>query len=204
MKKVLVSAIVIASVFAWNQAMANASLETSYNPTIKDKVLLEKIELGLEKMSNARLWEIDERIENILDKLERNSRLEYLIYAIHDDVNSLLEGSSSEESVINSIIWDNTTSKVDLDEDEMDEDDKNEEDDKDEELSVSDIPTKALDYISANYGNLEIVSAERDEEELDVELSDGTELEFTLDGTFIQVDSDEDENDDEDDDEDED
>ena len=49
------------------------------------------------------------------------------------------------------------------------------------------IPAKILEYVTTNYPDNFIVDIEKDHQ-IDVELNDGLDLEFSLDGDFIRID----------------
>lgn len=55
------------------------------------------------------------------------------------------------------------------------------------------IPTKfldknLLDYLAKNYPNAKVVKADRDAQDVEVELSNGVELKFDLNGQFLRLD----------------
>ncbi len=65
-------------------------------------------------------------------------------------------------------------------------------------VETSTLPQNILDYISENYPDLTIVEAEiEDNQNFEIELSDGTELIFNSQGEFLGVDNEENEFDDE-------
>ena len=50
------------------------------------------------------------------------------------------------------------------------------------------VPAEVKSYVEANYSGAEIISWERDNDEQEVELSDGTDLEFDSKGKFLKQD----------------
>ena len=68
-------------------------------------------------------------------------------------------------------------------------------DDDDEHVDPSQLPQAILDYIAANYPDATITKAELDDGKYEVYLSNGLELYFSLDGTFIGLDDDDDDDD---------
>lgn len=60
------------------------------------------------------------------------------------------------------------------------------------------IPQAILDYVAANYPNNTIVDWDLEDDYQEVELDNGIELEFTLDGVFIRIDMDDDEDEEDD------
>jgi len=50
------------------------------------------------------------------------------------------------------------------------------------------VPTEVKSYVEANHSGAEIISWERDNDEQEVELSDGTDLEFDSKGKFLKQD----------------
>lgn len=67
--------------------------------------------------------------------------------------------------------------------------------DDDSQLPPSVIPQAILDYVAQHYPNNFVTDWELEEGYQEVELDNGLELEFTLDGTFIRVDDDNDDDD---------
>jgi hypothetical protein len=67
--------------------------------------------------------------------------------------------------------------------------------DDDSELPNSVIPQPILDYVALNYPNNFITDWELEINYQEVELNNGIELEFTLDGVFIRIDNDNDDDD---------
>lgn len=59
---------------------------------------------------------------------------------------------------------------------------------KDAKLPMKAIPMEILDYVKNNYKNAHVMSWEMDNDEQEVELSDGTDLEFDLKGKFLKED----------------
>lgn len=68
--------------------------------------------------------------------------------------------------------------------------------DADSELPNSVVPQPILDYVAQNYPNNFITDWELEDNYQEVELNNGIELEFTLDGVFIRVDDNNDDDDD--------
>ncbi len=64
-------------------------------------------------------------------------------------------------------------------------------DEEEDEIDPSALPQNIIDYIFSNYAEPVIVEAEMEDEGYEVELSDGTELLFDIDGNFIAEDQDE-------------
>lgn len=60
----------------------------------------------------------------------------------------------------------------------------------DRQVNISDLPAAITAYVSQNYPNLTIVSAEIDDNMYEIELSNGTELYFDLNGNFLYADFD--------------
>lgn len=60
------------------------------------------------------------------------------------------------------------------------------------------IPQAILDYVAANYPNNTIVDWDLEDDYQEVELDNGLELEFTLDGVFVRIDMDDDEDEEDD------
>jgi hypothetical protein len=71
-------------------------------------------------------------------------------------------------------------------------------DDDEERLDDAQLPDALLAYLNENYPGAVIAFAERDDDEIEVYLTDGTELVFSLDGVFIESDDDDDDRDDDD------
>jgi len=69
--------------------------------------------------------------------------------------------------------------------------------DADSELPNSVVPQPILDYVAQNYPNNFITDWELEDNYQEVELNNGVELEFTLDGVFIRVDDNNDDDDNE-------
>lgn len=67
-------------------------------------------------------------------------------------------------------------------------------DEKDDDITVSesDLPASIGSYLAENHPDASILRAERDDDGYDIYLSDGRELEFTLDGAFSGYDDDDD------------
>ncbi len=61
--------------------------------------------------------------------------------------------------------------------------------DKDEPISSTQLPSKATEFISQYFPSASIVSAQKDNDEYDVTLSEGTKIEFNKDGEWIDVDA---------------
>lgn len=79
-------------------------------------------------------------------------------------------------------------------EEEMDDEDEDEDGDEDEGEVVTEYPTAIDEYVAANHPNATIVEVVLyDDGTYEVELSDGTELEFDTDGNFLEEEMDEDE-----------
>lgn len=55
-------------------------------------------------------------------------------------------------------------------------------------LPTSVLPKGIADYISKNYAGQNVVKIEKEKKKYEVELGDGTELEFDLNGKFLKVD----------------
>ncbi len=85
-----------------------------------------------------------------------------------------------------------------------DDDEDDEEGEDDDDIDPTALPQSILDYIAANYPGVEIDEAEVDDDGYEVELDNGVELYFDLDGNLVGTDDDEDSDEDEGSDEDED
>ncbi|MEE4278822.1 MAG: DUF5666 domain-containing protein [Halieaceae bacterium] len=73
--------------------------------------------------------------------------------------------------------------------------------DRDEErLDSSELPEAVLNFLAERFPNTDIAFIERDDEEIEVYLANGTEVVFDLDGGFIEADVDDDDDDDSDED----
>ncbi|WP_423819720.1 PepSY-like domain-containing protein [Salinimicrobium sp. TIG7-5_MAKvit] len=57
-----------------------------------------------------------------------------------------------------------------------------------EAIPASALPAKIATYLSANHANAQVVGWEKDDNEQEIELSDGTELEFDAEGNFRKLD----------------
>jgi len=55
-------------------------------------------------------------------------------------------------------------------------------------IPVAAIPDEIRTYIEKNHSGAEIISWEKDNDEQEVELSDGTDLEFDINGKFLKMD----------------
>jgi hypothetical protein len=71
-------------------------------------------------------------------------------------------------------------------------------DDDEERIDPDALPQAAVDYLAANYPAADIAFIERDDDEIEVYLTDGTEVVFDLDGNFLESDLDDDDEDDDD------
>ena len=78
------------------------------------------------------------------------------------------------------------------------------EDDDEERVDPASLPQKVRDYLAANFPGRGIAFANRDDDELEVYLTDGTKVVFDLNGNFVETDDDDDDDDDRDDDKDDD
>ena len=80
------------------------------------------------------------------------------------------------------------------------------EDDDEERVDPARLPQRVRDYIAANFPGQGIAFAKRDDDEIEVYLTNGTEVSFDLNGRFIETDDDDDDerDDDRDDDKDDD
>ena len=80
------------------------------------------------------------------------------------------------------------------------------EDDDEERVDPARLPQRVRDYIAANFPGRGIAFAKRDDDEIEVYLTNGTEVSFDLNGRFIETDDDDDDerDDDRDDDKDDD
>ena len=77
------------------------------------------------------------------------------------------------------------------DDDEYDDDEYDDDEyDDDEYLNTSDLPTAILDYLSTNYPNIAIDEAELEDGIYEIELINGLELEFDINGNFLSVEMD--------------
>lgn len=76
------------------------------------------------------------------------------------------------------------------DDDEYDDEYDDDEYDDDEYLNTSDLPTAILDYLSTNYPNIAIDEAELEDGIYEIELVNGLELEFDINGNFLSVEMD--------------
>lgn len=216
MKKAMVF-FVLLGVFTLSNTFAANNFSSDYEPTVKDETLLNQVEAKIGELSSVDLLMLEARIENILSKLDRHSRLEYLIYELYEDVQVSLYGEAdianpdNEVSDFIATIEETTDEESDMKDDEDDEsheeedsdenEDYEDENEEDEYIDVNDIPQKAIDYIESNYPWATIMEAEMEDDGIEVELDNGTELEFTLDGTFIKAEIEDEEDDDEEDDE---
>ena len=54
--------------------------------------------------------------------------------------------------------------------------------DKDEPISSSQLPSKATEFITQFFPSARIVSSQKDKDEYEVKLSDGTQIDFNKDG----------------------
>ena len=54
-------------------------------------------------------------------------------------------------------------------------------------LPDSVVPAKILDYVNANYGGFDVNGWEVEKKHQEIDLANGTELEFDLDGNFVRV-----------------
>lgn len=77
----------------------------------------------------------------------------------------------------------------DDDEDEYNKDDEDE-DDYNDNFNASELPTAILDYLSTNYPNIAIDEVELEDGIYEVELVNGLELEFDINGNFLSVEMD--------------
>jgi len=68
-------------------------------------------------------------------------------------------------------------------------------DDDERPLDVAELPAAVLDFLAANFPGADIAFIEADDDEIEVYLANGTEIEFDLDGDFIESDVDDDEDD---------
>lgn len=57
-----------------------------------------------------------------------------------------------------------------------------------EALPETTIPTNVAGYLKTNYAGIAITGWEKDSKGQEVELADGTELEFDKDGNFLKID----------------
>jgi hypothetical protein len=57
-------------------------------------------------------------------------------------------------------------------------------------VNINNLPASIINYVSQNYPNITIVSAEIDDNMYEIELSNGTELYFDLNGNFLYADFD--------------
>ena len=74
------------------------------------------------------------------------------------------------------------------------------EDDDEERVDPARLPQRVRDYIAANFPGRGIAFAKRDDDEIEVYLTNGTEVSFDLNGRFIETDDDDDDRDDDKDD----
>ena len=74
------------------------------------------------------------------------------------------------------------------------------EDDDEERVDPARLPQRVRDYIAANFPGRGIAFAKRDDDEIEVYLTNGTEVSFDLNGRFIETDDDDDDRDDDSDD----
>ena len=70
------------------------------------------------------------------------------------------------------------------------------EDDDEERVDPARLPQRVRDYIAANFPGRGIAFAKRDDDEIEVYLTNGTEVSFDLNGRFIETDDDDDDRDD--------
>lgn len=70
------------------------------------------------------------------------------------------------------------------------------EDDDEERIDPARLPQRVRDYIAANFPGRGIAFAKRDDDEIEVYLTNGTEVSFDLNGRFIETDDDDDDRDD--------
>ncbi len=61
--------------------------------------------------------------------------------------------------------------------------------DKDEPVPSSQLPSKATEFISQYFPSAKILSSQKDKDEYEVKLSDGTEIDFYKDGEWKDVDA---------------
>lgn len=57
-----------------------------------------------------------------------------------------------------------------------------------EAIPVSALPSKVASYLQATYANAQVKGWEKDDKDQEVELSDGTDLEFDAEGNFRKID----------------
>ncbi|WP_051205476.1 PepSY-like domain-containing protein [Salinimicrobium xinjiangense] len=57
-----------------------------------------------------------------------------------------------------------------------------------EAIPMSALPSKITSYLQSNYPNAKVIGWEKQDKEQEVELADGTELEFDSDGNFRKID----------------
>lgn len=62
------------------------------------------------------------------------------------------------------------------------------ESDNGQEIPQSALPSAIANYIKSNYGNTTVTNWEKEKDKQEVELADGTELEFDASGKFIRID----------------
>ena len=79
---------------------------------------------------------------------------------------------------------------------------EDEEGEDEEDINPADLPQVIQDYITENYPDNTIIEAEVDEDEYEVTLNNGVELEFDLEGNLLNVEDGNGEDDDDDDDDD--
>lgn len=61
--------------------------------------------------------------------------------------------------------------------------------DKDEPISTDQLPTKATEFITQYFPSARIISSQKDKNEYEVKLSEGTTIDFNKDGEWIDVDA---------------
>ncbi|WP_029035639.1 PepSY-like domain-containing protein [Salinimicrobium terrae] len=57
-----------------------------------------------------------------------------------------------------------------------------------EAITMSALPSKVTSYLEANYPNAQVIGWEKQDKEQEIELADGTELEFDIQGNFRKID----------------
>ena len=158
----------------------------AYTPTAEDETLLANVTAMIQNIAekdSAKLQPVSKKIEAIMPRVEKDSRVEYVLDVIYQEIMKISKAVSLEDN--------------DMDDD--DDDDENEEED-DVEINVSQLPISAQNYIASNYTSA-IESASSDDEWYEAVLVDGTEVEFDMNGNFVEEEMEDEDEDMDDDDE---
>lgn len=62
------------------------------------------------------------------------------------------------------------------------------ESDNGQEIPLSALPSEIANYVKSNYSNTKVTNWEKEKDKQEVDLADGTELEFDVSGKFIRID----------------